>query len=126
MRAGTIALGATVACLLVASCADPTEWQPVSPASTTSALPATVDASPSARQPRAAVLPRLPEQGVVVEVGSSVVLVDLDGRVITRLRGFELHYQWTRPGTRRASPRPRRVLRPSRPLPHRPPSGVEG
>jgi hypothetical protein len=99
MRARTIAVGATVAALLVASCGDPTERQRVSAVSTTSSLPSTAsDASPSARQPRAVVLPRLPEQGVVVEDGGSVVLVDLDGRVITRLRGFELYYQRTVPG----------------------------
>ncbi len=99
MRARTIAAGVAVACLLVASCGDPAERQRVSAVSTTSSLPSTEgDASPSARQPRAAVLPRLPEHGVVVEDGSFVVLVDLDGRVITRLRGFELYYQWTVPG----------------------------
>jgi hypothetical protein len=44
-------------------------------------------------------LRRLPTQGLVVGRAHGVVFVDLDGRVLDRLGGFDINYQWTVPGS---------------------------
>jgi hypothetical protein len=40
----------------------------------------------------------LPQEGVAVDLGRTVVLVDLDGHLLARIPGSSLYYDWTVPG----------------------------
>ncbi len=40
----------------------------------------------------------LPREGVAVDLGRTVTLVDLDGHVLARIPGSSLYYDWTVPG----------------------------
>jgi len=91
-------VGVVLAALLVGACAARAD-SPMSSSPTPSSSPADAqDASAGVAHGRPIVLPRLPELGVAAERGSAVVFVDLQGRVVARLRGFELYYEWTVPG----------------------------
>jgi hypothetical protein len=59
---------------------------------------ASTDARGDDPDPAAIGLPRLPAQGIAVERGAGVVLVDLRGREVAWLDGFHLDYEWTVPG----------------------------
>lgn len=99
MRARTLPIGLAAA-LLVAACAAPSEPQPRASVSSlatmvTSPMPSS---SPTDGRLGPVVLPRLPPQGIAIEDGTGVVFVDLEGRVVARLRDFKLYYEWTVPG----------------------------
>lgn len=88
-----VALGAVIA-LLAATCGGAsapsapvsTIEEPTGPPSAEAGLPAPVRLAP------------LPPQGLVIGRPSSVELVDLGGRVLDRLAGFHLAYDWAVPG----------------------------
>jgi hypothetical protein len=48
--------------------------------------------------PRTIDVGSLPREGVAVDLGHVVVLIDLDGRILDRLPGSSLYYNWTVPG----------------------------
>jgi hypothetical protein len=98
---GRAILVATLVAAVAASCAVESEDAPRAATSPTGSFspsgPAPTDApSPEALEP--ILLEPLPDQGVVVGHPHAVELVALDGRVIQRLDGFRLYYQWTVPG----------------------------
>jgi hypothetical protein len=55
-------------------------------------------ATPSPAPLRAIEVGALPREGIAVDLGHAVVLLDLDGRVLDRLPGSSLYYNWTVPG----------------------------
>jgi hypothetical protein len=68
--------------------------------STTSAGPSETAAPhmPSPDPPHAIEVGSLPQEGVAVDLGHAVVLVDLDGQILARVPGSSLYYSWTVPG----------------------------
>ena len=66
--------------------------------------PSTTDPAPTPTPPptpdpaRRIDVGSLPGEGVAVDLGGEVRLLDLDGRVLARLRGYRLYYDWTVPG----------------------------
>jgi hypothetical protein len=99
MRARTLPI-TVAAALLSAACAAPSQPQPRASVSAPATTVPSPMPSPSPADGRRGpvVLPRLPPQGIAIEDGTAVVFVDLEGRVVARLRGFELYYEWTVPG----------------------------
>jgi hypothetical protein len=58
----------------------------------------TATASPTGAPVRPIHLGALPAEGIAVGFGSRVVLLDTDGRLLARVRGLSLYYEWTVPG----------------------------
>jgi hypothetical protein len=67
-------------------------------ASTSGAATPSEHAEPSIERPAPVRLERLPPQGFVVGHPAGVEFVDVRGRIIDRLPGFHLYYEWTVPG----------------------------
>jgi hypothetical protein len=77
--------------------ADPTRMR--SAAATPSVQTSTPTPTGSApARPRRIDVGALPDEGVAVDLGREVLLLDLDGRVLDRMPGYSLYFQWTVPG----------------------------
>lgn len=82
--------------IALASCGtEPPAASPAAARSLTPTMPATAQ---SPDPPQAIEVGPLPREGVAVDLGHAVVLLDLDGGVIARIRGVSLYYDWTVPG----------------------------
>jgi hypothetical protein len=85
-----------------------TEALPAEPSSSSSApspvsmgVPSPTEAAPtkaSPAPPRPIPVGELPAEGIAVDLGRNVVLLDPDGTFLTRIQGSSLYYQWTVPG----------------------------
>jgi hypothetical protein len=64
------------------------------PSSSETATPTTSPPAP----PHTIRVGSLPQEGVAVDLGHRVELIDLDGRILARLSGSSLYYDWTVPG----------------------------
>jgi hypothetical protein len=94
MRCVILAI-ALVSCRTEQRASDPAETATTS--SPTSADPSeTVALTPD--PPHAIEVGNLPHEGVAVDLGHAVVLIDLDGQILARLPGSSLYYDWTVPG----------------------------
>jgi hypothetical protein len=62
-----------------------------------SSTPSSITPGPALRGNRVE-LPPLPAQGVVIDTDKGVRFIDLTGRVVARLPGWDLDYTWTIPG----------------------------
>jgi hypothetical protein len=62
-----------------------------------SSTPSSITPGPALRGNRVE-LPPLPAQGVVIDTDKGVRFIDLTGRVVARLPGWDLYYTWTIPG----------------------------
>src|SRR4051812_29930523 len=63
-----------------------------------SVRPSTTEPPPTPDPARPIDVGALPPEGVAVDLGGEVQLLDLDGRMLARLRGYRLYYDWTVPG----------------------------